>query len=128
MTDMIIKIMVRLLEVLALATKQIKHGRFSKCLITYTLTMSQGAVVKFAKKLLGESEIEAVLQRLDGLTHEEARMAVAQTLGVVHSLVNNVRIVMEGAECLLNLLRNLLSAFLSDGKASTDSIRQELGK
>ena len=96
--------------------------------IIYRLIISQREIVKFAKKLLGESEIEAVLQRLDGLTHEEARMAVAQTLGVVHSLVNNVRIVMEGAECLLNLLRNLLSAFLSDGKASTDSIRQELGK
>jgi len=102
MTDMIIKIMIRLLEVLALATRQIKHGRFGKSVITYALTMSQGDVVKFAKKLLGESEVEAVLQRLDRLTQEEARMTVAQTLGVVHGLVNNMRIVMEGAECLLN--------------------------
>jgi len=102
MTDMIIKIMVTLLEVLALATKQIKHGRFGTCVITYRLTMSQGVVVKFAKKLLGESEVEAVLQRLDRLTQDEARVTVAQTLGVVHGLVNNMRIVMEGAECLLN--------------------------
>jgi hypothetical protein len=43
-----------------------------------------------------------VLHRLDRLTQEEARMTVAQTLGVVHDLVNNVRIVMEGEECLLN--------------------------
>ena len=54
-------------------------------------------IVKFAKKLLGESEVEAVLQRLDRLTQEEARMTVAQTLGVVHGLVNNMRVVMEGA-------------------------------
>jgi len=54
--------------------------------------------VKFAKKLLGESEVEAVLQRLDRLTQEEARMTVAQTLGVVHGLVNNMRVVMEGAQ------------------------------
>jgi len=67
------------------------------------LIISQREIVKFAKKLLGESEVEAVLQRLDRLTQEEARMTVAQTLGVVHGLVNNVRIVMEGAECLLNL-------------------------
>ena len=67
-----------------------------------TLAMAQRAVVKFAKKLLGESEIEAVLQRLDRLTQEEAQMTVAQTLGVVHGLVNNMRIVMEGAEYLLN--------------------------
>jgi len=104
MTDIIIKIMVKLLEVLALATKQIKHGRFGKCAIMYTLSTSQRATVKFAKKLLGESEVEAVLQRLDRLTQDEARMTVAQTLGVVHGLVNNVRIVMEGAECLLNPL------------------------
>jgi hypothetical protein len=51
---------------------------------------------KFAKKLLGESEVEAVLQRLDRLTHEEARMTVTQTLHVVHGLVSNMRVVMDG--------------------------------
>ena len=55
---------------------------------------------KFTKKLLGESEIEGVLQRLDRLTQDEARMTVAQTLGVVHGLVGNVKLVMEGTECL----------------------------
>jgi hypothetical protein len=53
---------------------------------------------KFAKKLLGgDSEVEDVLHRLDRLTQDEARMAVAQTLGVVHGLVKNMRVVMEGA-------------------------------
>jgi hypothetical protein len=51
--------------------------------------------VKFVKKLFGESEIEAVLQRLDRLTQEEARMTGAQTLEVVHRLVNNVKVVMD---------------------------------
>ena len=36
MTEVIVKIMVELLSVLALASKQIKEGRFSKCKITYT--------------------------------------------------------------------------------------------
>jgi hypothetical protein len=35
MTDIIVKIMVEMLSVLALATKQIKEGRFSKCAIIY---------------------------------------------------------------------------------------------
>ena len=61
--------------------------------------MAQCATEKFAKKMLGESEIEAVLQRLDRLTQDEARMTVAQTFGVVHGLVGNMRVVMEGAEC-----------------------------
>ncbi|KAF8265443.1 hypothetical protein EI94DRAFT_1735750, partial [Lactarius quietus] len=92
MTEIIVKIMVELLSVFALATKQIKQGRFKK----------------FAKKLLGESEIEAVLQRLDRLTQEEGRMTVAQTLEVVHGLVNNVKVVM------------------NDGKATMDGIRTAL--
>ncbi|KAN0118460.1 hypothetical protein V8E52_005190 [Russula decolorans] len=39
MMDLIIKIMVELLSVLALATKQIKQGRLSKCAVRYTLLM-----------------------------------------------------------------------------------------
>ena len=58
--------------------------------------MTQCGIEKFSKKLLGESEIEAVLQRLDRLTQDEARITVAQTLGVVHSLVGNVKTVLEG--------------------------------
>jgi hypothetical protein len=100
MTDIIIKIMVELLSVLALATKQISQGRFSEYAVAYKLPVAQCVTEKFAKKLLGDSEIEAVLQRLDRLTQDEARMTVAQTLGVVHSLVGNMKVVMEGAECM----------------------------
>jgi hypothetical protein len=46
--------------------------------------------------MFGGSEIEAVLQRLDRLTQEEARMTGVQTLEVVHRLVSNVRVVMDG--------------------------------
>ncbi|KAF8266514.1 hypothetical protein EI94DRAFT_1786894 [Lactarius quietus] len=98
MTDIIVKIMIELLSVLALATKQVKQGR-----------LTQRGTEKFAKKLLGESEIEAVLQKLDRLTQEEARMMAAQTLEVVHCLVNNVKVVMD------------------DGKASIDGIINILG-
>ena len=62
--------------------------------------MAQRTTEKFAKKLLGDSEIELVLQRLDRLTQDEARMTAAQTLGVVHGLVGNMKVVMEGTERL----------------------------
>jgi hypothetical protein len=55
---------------------------------------------KFAKKLLGDSEIEAVLQRLDRLTLDEARMTGAQTLQVIHGLVNNMKVVMDGMRAI----------------------------
>jgi hypothetical protein len=62
--------------------------------------MNQCVAEKFTKKLLGESEIETVLERLDRLTRDEAQMTVAQTLGVVHSLMGNVKVVMEGSQLL----------------------------
>ena len=130
MTDMIVKIMVELLSVLALATKQISQGRFSKCHID-RIPVAECAAEKFAKKLLGESEIEAVLQRLDRLTQEEARITVAQTFGVVHGLVSNVKEIMEGAQCLLLLVTyfSLRLAHVPPGReASMDSIRIGLGR
>jgi hypothetical protein len=65
--------------------------------MSHTLGIAQCVAEKFAKKILGEREIETVLQRLDRLTQEEARMTVAQTFGVVHGLVGNIKVVMEGA-------------------------------
>ena len=53
-------------------------------------------VVKFVKKRFGEKDVAAVLQRLDRLTHDEARTTAAQTLDVVHGLVKGMRLVMEG--------------------------------
>ncbi|KAH9007661.1 hypothetical protein EDB85DRAFT_1884292 [Lactarius pseudohatsudake] len=85
MTEISVKIMVELLSVLALATKHINQGRFKK----------------FAKKLLGESEIEGVLRRLDRLTQEEGRMTMAQTLEIVFGLVNNVKVVINGEQNVL---------------------------
>jgi len=58
---------------------------------------------KFVKKLLGENEVEAVLHRLDRLTQDEARTAAAQTLDVVHGLVQNMKVVMDGAQNQVDL-------------------------
>ena len=70
--------------------------------------IAQYCIEKFAKKLLGEREIEAVLQRHDRLTQDEGRMTVAQTLEVVHGLMNNVKIVMNSKQSFLgrSLTRN----------------------
>ena len=38
----------------------------------------------------------AVLERLDRLTQDEARSTAAHTLAVVHGLVQNMRVFMDG--------------------------------
>ena len=50
------------------------------------------------KRLLGSGDrkVGAMLQKLDRLTQEEARMASAQTLELVHGLVKNAGMIMDG--------------------------------
>ena len=62
------------------------------CLVTIPKLVAE----QFAKKLLGDSEIENILRRLDRLTQDEARMTEAHILEVVHGLMNNVHVVMDG--------------------------------
>jgi hypothetical protein len=50
------------------------------------------------KKLFGEKDTEAVLQRLNRLTQDEAKLTAAQILEVVHGLVQNVRVVTDGEQ------------------------------
>jgi hypothetical protein len=51
---------------------------------------------KLVRKLVGEKKMEAMVQRLDRLTQDEARQTVAQILKVVHGLVKNMKVVMDG--------------------------------
>jgi hypothetical protein len=56
------------------------------------------------KKLLGEKDVEATLQKLDRLTLDEARTTAAQSLEAIYGLVQNMRMVMDGEQVLLCLL------------------------
>ncbi|KAH9046668.1 hypothetical protein EDB84DRAFT_1673962 [Lactarius hengduanensis] len=79
MTDIIVKIMVEVLNIFAIATKEMKQGRAS--------------LEKFFKQLVGRKDIEDALARLDRLTQEEARMAAAQILRLTHSVDDRVKVV-----------------------------------
>jgi hypothetical protein len=46
---------------------------------------------KYGKKLLGKTDMEDALKRLDNLTQEEARMAAAQNLKATHIVDERVR-------------------------------------
>jgi hypothetical protein len=53
---------------------------------------------KLVGKLVGEKKMEAMVQRLGRLTQDEARQTVAQILKVVHGLVENMKVVMDGKQ------------------------------
>jgi hypothetical protein len=99
MTGIVIKILVELLFTLALVTKQIRQGKPSESVFGEVLYhLAQCNAEKFVKKLLGEKDVEAVLQRLDRLTQDEARITAAQILEVVYGLFQNMRVVMDGEQ------------------------------
>ncbi|KAF8492083.1 hypothetical protein F5888DRAFT_1860114 [Russula emetica] len=75
MVDTITTIMVEVLSILAIAIKEMKQGRTKK----------------YLKKLVGRTDIEDALKRLDKLTQEEARMATAQVLKATHNVDDRVK-------------------------------------
>ncbi len=80
------------------------------------------------KKLFGENGVEAVLQRLDRLTQDEARTAAAQALEVVYGLAQNMRTVINGKKIRYRLsFAGCGASFPLDGEASADGIRNALG-
>jgi hypothetical protein len=99
MTEMVIKILVELLSTLALVTKQTKQGKLSEFVFGEVLYyFTQCNAEKLVKRLFGEKDVEAVLQRLDRLTQDEARITAAQTFEVVCGLIHNMRVAMDGEQ------------------------------
>jgi hypothetical protein len=84
--------------------------------------------VKFVKKIFGDEDVEAVLQRLDRLTLDEARTTAAQTLEVIHGLVQGMRVLMNGEQthsACKSVIRRI--SFYLEGKASVNIVREALG-
>jgi len=107
MTDIIVKIMVEILSILAIATKDIKEKRASRLIPGVWLVLTYPCLEKYLKKLQGKNEIEDSLKRLDRLTQEEARLATAEILRVTHSVDDNVKVVLEGAQYVIFWLYGL---------------------
>ena len=90
--------------------------------------LSEYDAVKLVKKLLGENGTEAVLQRLDRLTLDEARTTAEQTLEVVYGLMQNMRVVIDGEKAYLACFLLAAEIFPVDGNTSIESVRDILGK
>jgi hypothetical protein len=50
---------------------------------------------KYLKKLVGRTDMEDALKKLDKLTQEEARMAIAENLKMTHAVDNKVKVVVD---------------------------------
>jgi len=86
-----------------MATRQVKQGRLSESHSSWRGAYTERSTEKFVKKILGKNDIEAVLQRLDRLTLDEARATGAQTLEVVCGLVQHRPIVLDGRKSVTSI-------------------------
>ena len=95
MKDIIVKIMVEVLSILGIVTKEVKQGRTS---MSFFLDMSSTVDLvaeSYLKRLIGRREIENALQRLDKLTQEEVRRAAAEALVIARGIDDTVKVVDE---------------------------------
>ena len=90
MKDVIMKIMVEVLGIFAVVTKEMKQGRASESIPDDTFPVADRDSEKYLKKLIGMRDIEDALSKLDRLTQEEARMAIVQVLKVAHHVSDGV--------------------------------------
>jgi len=66
------------------------------------MLLTEGWLEKYAKKLVGKTEVEDALKKLDKLTQEEARMVAAQNLKATHTVDERVKGVMNTVEAIDN--------------------------
>ena len=57
---------------------------------TNALLLTELSAERYLTRLIGRTDIEDALKRLDNLTNEEARMATAQILNATRNIDNNV--------------------------------------
>ncbi|KAH9044850.1 hypothetical protein EDB84DRAFT_1635198 [Lactarius hengduanensis] len=91
MLDIIVKIMVEVLSILGIVTKEIRQGKISMPFRADISPKIDLRAEKYLMKLGGRKDVEDALQRLDQLTQEEARMATAENLRITRSIDDKVK-------------------------------------
>jgi hypothetical protein len=90
--------MAQILSILALSTKAMTDRRMSKSIHDQYCFLSDLGSEKFLKKLMGRTDIEEALLRLDSLTKKESLMAVMKILEVADRVHDNVKAIKVLAE------------------------------
>ena len=84
MAEVLVKIVIELLSILSIATKEVRRRRASKFFGQGDASCFTADILSelFARKLLGRTDIEDALKRLERLIQEEFQMVTAQILKV----------------------------------------------
>jgi hypothetical protein len=92
-TELLGKIMAQIVSILALSTKAMTERRMSALIDAVCSFLADYFSEKLLKRLMGKTDVEDALLRLDSLTKEESLMVAARNLEVTHAikvLVENI--------------------------------------
>ena len=109
MKELIVRIMVQVLEILAVATKEIKQRFSSELVVAHIWRFTHLRTERFMKKLIGRTDIEDALKKLDKLTHEEALMAGAEAVKLGMSIDEKMDRVIDGMQRVSDSSQSLCS-------------------
>ena len=101
MTDMMVKIIVEVLDILGTATKEMKQSRASEFSLYLRSLEAHMCSEKFLKKIAGITKLEDGLKNLDKMTNEEARMANAEVMRLAYDIDKKVHGLIDGARMCL---------------------------
>ena len=113
MTDAIVNVMVEVLCILAIATKEVNQRRASELIPgnRYILP-AYCSLETFLKRLVGRTDIEDALLRLEEVTLQEARMAAAESLRAIYGVGSNVQDMLKAMEDRMRGMEGMLQGRL----------------
>jgi len=132
MTELLAKIMAQILSILALSTKAIKEKRISRSFhSTRDTFLADYRTVKLMKKVVGKTEVEDALQKLNLLTKEEnLTMMMGRNLETTHHFDDEATIFEEHFQDIYDHARATQKVFCDVGSdvknANLDVIKRDL--
>ncbi|KAH9024509.1 hypothetical protein EDB85DRAFT_1987639 [Lactarius pseudohatsudake] len=115
MVGILVKIVAEVLSILSIATKEMQRCRIGM----------------YLNKLVGRTDIEDALKRLDSLTQEEVRMAIAQILKTMAELKESAKKAKEAAEKMVvsvGEMKGSLDLGLYEIKDGVNKIKDSVNK
>ena len=118
--DLIERVMLTVLFILTIATEEIKQGRASEFLRDVMSLSTHKNLEKYFKKLVGRTDVEDALQRLDELILEVTRMVTVEPPNTTYGVTSGM--ITHGNPARVDQLPAFLTFLFSDGEESTVAI------
>ncbi|KAN0136416.1 hypothetical protein V8E53_005784 [Lactarius tabidus] len=112
MTNKMVQITVKILDILAIATKEMKQSRASEFDLRLAFLEANIGPEKFLKSVIGQTKLDDGLKKLDKMINEEVAMASAQLLRVTHNINENIKAVDDKVQTMAD-----------DGKAAANAVK-----